>query len=110
MPCQPRSKLQKFNEKPENSGRTNAPIGYLAGANISANFKHVIGLKADGTVVAAGWNENGECDVEEWEDIVAISTGASHTIGLKADGTLVAAGNNKDGRCDVEGWQDILVR
>ena len=77
---------------------------------ISANGWHVVGLKSDGTVVAAGWNENGECDVEEWEDIVAISTGTSHTIGLKADGTVVAAGNNKDGRCEVEGWSGVRTR
>ena len=52
----------------------------------------MVGLKADGTVVAAGVGVNGECDVKKWRNIVAISSGANCTVGLKADGTIEAAG------------------
>ena len=31
---------------------------------------HVIGLRSDGTVIAAGNNESGQCDVEDWSDIM----------------------------------------
>ena len=77
---------------------------------VSAGGSHTVGLKADGTVVAVGDNGHGQCDVDGWTDIVAVSAEDFHTVGLKADGTVVAVGYNGDGRCDVDGWTDILVR
>ncbi len=43
----------------------------------------------------------GQCNVEDWTDIVAISAGSDHTVGLKSDGTVVAVGLNNDGQCLV---------
>ena len=57
-----------------------------------------------------GYNDYGQCDVDGWTDIVAVSAGDYHTVGLKADGTVVAVGYNDNGQCDVDGWTDILVR
>ena len=76
---------------------------------ISAGEDHTVGLKSDGTVVAVGENDNGQCDVSEWTDIVAISAGSSHTVGLKSDGTVVAVGENDFGKCDVSEWTDIVA-
>ena len=76
---------------------------------ISAGSCHTIGLKADGTVVAAGSNNSDQCDVTGWTDIVAVSVGSGHTVGLKADGTVVAVGYNYNGECDVTGWTDIVA-
>ena len=70
---------------------------------VSAGGSHTVGLRADGTVVAVGWNQYGQCDVSGWTDIVAISAGLSHTVGLRADGTVVAVGWNEYGQCDVSG-------
>ena len=75
----------------------------------SAGPFHSVGLKSDGTVVATGDNDNGQCDVGAWSDIVAISAGSFHTVGLKSDGTVVATGDNYGGRCDVEAWSDIVA-
>lgn len=77
---------------------------------ISVGNDHIIGLKSDGTVVAAGKNSHGECDVEAWTDIIGISTSAYYTVGLKSDGTVVLTGNG-DGQCnmDVESWTDIVA-
>ena len=75
--------------------------------SISAGGDHVIGLKSDGTVVAAGKNGFGQCDVSEWTDIVAIAAGVGHTVGLKNDGTVVAAGWNDYVQCDVSDWTNI---
>lgn len=75
---------------------------------ISAGSDSTVGLKADGTVVAVGDNEYGQCDVSDWTDIVAISVD-DHTVGLKKDGTVVAVGENKYGQCDVSGWTDIKL-
>ncbi len=76
---------------------------------ISAGSSHTVGLKSDGTVVAVGENNDGECDVSGWTDIVAISTDGNHTVGLKSDGTVVAVGGNVNGQCDVSGWKDIVA-
>ena len=75
---------------------------------ISICSVHAVGLRADGTVAAAGNNEYGQCDVDTWHDIVAVSTGELHTVGLKRDGTVVAAGDNSKGQCDVSEWRDIV--
>lgn len=71
--------------------------------DIDYQSHNTIGLKADGTVIAVGDNDKGECNVENWTDIIAISTGEFHTLGLKSDGSVVAVGDNSDGQCSV-GW------
>ena len=78
---------------------------------ISAYGGHTIGLKADGTVMAVGYSHNhyGQCDVDSWSDIVAVSTKTTHTLGLKTNGTVVAVGRNEDGECNVSSWTDIVA-
>jgi alpha-tubulin suppressor-like RCC1 family protein len=66
-----------------------------------------VGLKSDGTVVAAGYNYYGQCNVGNWTDITQVVTGVYHTVGLKSDGTVVAVGWNDYGQCDVGSWTDI---
>ena len=76
---------------------------------ISVSNSHTVGLKADGTVVAVGYNRYGKCNVDSWTDIIAVSASDYHTVGLKADGTVVAVGDNSYGQCDVDGWTDIVA-
>lgn len=78
-----------------------------AGNHYSDNFS--VGLKEDGTVVTAGCNNYGQCNVSGWTDIIAISAGSKHIVGLKTDGTVRAMGNNYDGQCDISGWKDIVA-
>jgi alpha-tubulin suppressor-like RCC1 family protein len=75
---------------------------------VAAGGFHTVGLKADGTVVATGDNEYGQCDVGDWEGIVQIAAGVAHTVGLREDGTVIAAGNNEYGQCDCPGWNAIV--
>lgn len=80
----------------------------------SADGDTVIALCKDGTVVATGKNEHGQCDVKNWRDIVAVVTGGSciyepFTVGLKADGTVLATGSNKYRQCRVSDWTDIVA-
>lgn len=73
---------------------------------------HIIGLKSDGTVMATGVHYNGtacDCDVSEWNDIIAVSAGTNHLLGLKSDGTVVAAGANSSNQCNVDTWTDIVA-
>ena len=74
---------------------------------IALGSYHIVGLRSDGTVVAAGSNNDGQCNTENWNNIVSISCGYYHTVGLKKDGTIVAVGNNKFGQCYVSDWKDI---
>ncbi len=56
-------------------------------------------------VGAVGNNDEGQCDVSDWTDIVAISTGWTLTLGLKNDGTIVAT--NTSG---ASAWTDIKLQ
>lgn len=59
-------------------------------------------------MVATGYNDDGQCYVSYWTDIVQVEAGLRHTIGLKKDGTVVATGYNKNDQCDVYDWTDII--
>ena len=90
---------------------------------IATSHCHAIGLRADGTVVAAGSNEDGQCNVSEWENVISVAAGGGQTIdldagrrtggyltlGIKADGTVLATGNNDYGQCDVSEWRGIAA-
>ena len=75
---------------------------------VGAGSSHTVGLKPDGTVVAVGHNNHNQCEVGDWQDIVAVSAGGYYTVGLKSDGTVVAVGENDDGQCDVSDWKNIV--
>ena len=68
----------------------------------------VIGLKADGTCVAAGDNSFGQCDVGGWSGIVSVAAGNGCAFGVREDGMVLSAGDNLFGQRDVEGWTDIV--
>ncbi len=76
---------------------------------VSAGSMYVVGLCADGSVVASGSNSVGQCSVSDWQSIVAVSAGYSHTVGIRADGTVVAVGSNDFGQCDVSDWKEIVA-
>ena len=73
---------------------------------VAARSNHTVGLRSDGTVVAVGNNDYGECDVDSWTDIVAVAAGF-HTVGLRSDRTVVATGDNEYGQCNVSSWKGI---
>lgn len=75
---------------------------------LAVGFYHTVGLRTDGTVVAAGDNADGQCNVQSWSGIAAIDCGAYHTVGLKTDGTVVATGRNESGQCNVGDWSDVV--
>lgn len=58
--------------------------------SISSGGDYILGLKADGTVVAEGNNNCGQCEVYDWKDIIAVFAGDGVAYGIKEDGTIVA--------------------
>ena len=58
--------------------------------------------------MATGWNEDGQCNVGEWNRIKAVAAGFNFTVGLRDDGTVVAVGNNECGQCNVTEWRNII--
>jgi len=74
---------------------------------IAAGALHTVGLRADGTVLAVGWNLYGQCNVGDWTNIVQVAAGEDHTVGLRSDGTVIAVGGDFYGQCDVGGWTNI---
>lgn len=114
--------------------------GYSIPTSPNSSYGHyqsyLLGLKADGTVIAIGDNNWGQCDVSGWTDIVAIATGSFagkntltypiepraigdatfdtaqtndnyYSVGIKADGTIVTAGKIPES-WNLSGWTDII--
>jgi alpha-tubulin suppressor-like RCC1 family protein len=64
-------------------------------AYLSAGRDHALVLKADGTVVAWGRNDEGQCNVPTGlGGVVQVSAGSMHSVAVKADGKIVGWGNN----------------
>ena len=65
-------------------------------AAIECGNNHVVGLKSDGTVIAAGSNNNGQCNVMGWNNVSKIYAHKNTTIAIKKDGTILATGEIKN--------------
>ena len=96
-------------QDPDGLAAARASLTSRNGTTLSAGAYHTVGLRTDGTVIAVGTNESGQCSVSGWKDIVAVSAGWAHTVGLKSDGTVVAVGNNESGQCNISDWNDIVA-
>lgn len=56
----------------------------------------------EGSIIAWGNNESGQCDVPEPNaDFVAVAGYWQHNLGLRVDGSIAAWGNNEYGQCNV---------
>lgn len=75
---------------------------------VAAGGNFSVGLRADGTVVAAGPDFPSCPDVSSWAGIVQVAAGTDHIVGLRGDGTVVAAGGNSYGQLEVGTWTDVV--
>jgi Regulator of chromosome condensation (RCC1) repeat len=70
---------------------------------------HSVGLGAAGTVMATGWNGDGQCDVASWRGVALVAAGWRRILGLVKDGTVAAAGRLREGACDVSQWREVVA-
>ena len=83
---------------------------------------HIVGLRADGTVVAAGTYgvvgpfspyavdiPDTRLEVSQWQDIVDVAAGGTFTVGLVSDGTVVVTGSDADGVYAAKDWTGIVA-
>ena len=70
----------------------------------SAGNEHTVLLRSDGTGVAFGHNDKGQCDIPKLSEgltYTQVSAGYEHTVLLRSDGTAIAFGRNDKGQCDI---------
>jgi len=84
--------------------QTNVPA-LLNGEDITAiscALDHTLALKANGTVVAWGFNFDGQCNVPpDLANVVKVVAGEFFSLVLRSDGSLVAWGDNDYGQQGV---------
>jgi hypothetical protein len=74
---------------------TAATTGVIA---IAAGAAHSLALKSNGTVVAWGWNEAGQCNVpSDLSGVTQIAAGYGFSMALKSNGAPVVWGETADG-------------
>ena len=75
--------------------------------SISAGGLHSVCVRRDGTCVASGYGTYGQCNVDDWSEVISVSAGYNYTVGLRVDGTIVAVGANTDGQWGAIKWGSI---
>lgn len=96
------------NEKLEQIRALDSVRDALPKGRLAVGFYHTVGLRSDGTAVAVGRNDEGQCNVSAWTNVKAIDCGAYHTAALLDNGTVVAVGRNDEGQCETGGWTNIV--
>ncbi len=77
-------------------------------AAISMGRSHALGLRRDGTVMAAGPDQLAGTQVGSWREILEVSAGKDFSVGLKKDGTVVYAGGDEALREALATWSGIV--
>eukprot|EP00438_Fugacium_kawagutii_P033996 Skav211211 [mRNA] locus=scaffold934:85694:86911:- [translate_table: standard] len=84
---------------------------------VAASCCHTVLLRSDGSAVACGRNDEGQCDIppllKGGLTYTQVSAGGYHTVLLRSDGSAVACGENRYGQCDIPSllsWREWLAR
>ncbi|MDH7502495.1 MAG: hypothetical protein QHJ82_07255 [Verrucomicrobiota bacterium] len=75
------------------------PVGLTNVFGVSCGFAHNLALRSDGSVVAWGTNQFGQCNVPtNVADVVAVAAGAYHSVAVQRDGSAAVWGDNTYGQ------------
>ena len=75
--------------------------------DIACGTFHTVGLRKDGTVIACGFNDDGQCNVESWQNVKKIYAASNHTIALCDDGSLLCCGGRDGGALHLNGLTNV---
>ena len=96
--------------------KLNFPAGKLVEISVDGDGESVQSISprstsgtvsADGTALATGNNQFGQCDLSGWTNLIAVACGETHTVGLRSDGTVLATG--RDAKAQVGKWENITA-
>ena len=76
-------------------GECNVPDPNTNFVAIAAGGEHSLGLKDDGSIVAWGKNNYGQCNVPSGNNFMAVSGGEYHSKAVRVDGSAIVWGWNK---------------
>lgn len=80
----------------------------LRAVQVVCGLHHTVALRADGSCVAFGSNDYGQCNVSEWKGIVKLAAGRYFTLGLRSDGTVVACGSNVETQGNTGDYRNVV--
>ncbi|CAL1126930.1 unnamed protein product [Cladocopium goreaui] len=84
----------------------------MAYTQISAGFGYTVLLRSDGSAVAIGQNEYGQCSIpalDEGMAYIQVAAGVLHTVLLRSDGSAVAIGQNNYGQFNIPALEDEMA-
>ena len=74
---------------------------FCSQVSVAIGSHHIIGLQKDGSVLAVGNNEYGQCNVKLLKGIKQIAAGTNHTVMLAKDGFILSLGSNEYGQSKI---------
>lgn len=74
---------------------------------IASSGSHIVVVKPDGTVIATGKNDYGQCNVSGWRDVIAVQCDRFGTVGVTSAGTVYYTGTNLEKQAQCRSWTRI---
>jgi alpha-tubulin suppressor-like RCC1 family protein len=82
---------------------------FMCFSSVALGYNHCVAIKFDGSLLAWGNNEYGQCNVPDGDDYIAVAVGEYVSFALKSDGSLKAWGNNTNSQCNVPKGNDYVA-
>ena len=93
-----------------NSDEAGNVDGWREIVDIACGRAHSVGLKADGTCMACGSDNYGQCYTSaRWSGIKKIAAGGNFTAGITVDDKVVACGDNDYGQCNISDVENAVA-
>ena len=90
----------------------NAISGWQSIVAVSGHMGYAVGLRGDGTAVAAAdpakGASNDSCRVSEWRDLVKVVSNKKATYGIRADGGVYISTSRVSDKASIDGWSDMI--